>query len=135
MTISHYLSEFLKLYETIKIDTNHVQDGSDKYGLFKSPSRDISKAIGETSTITEYYQFFAFQNSICEAERKEDDEWLEDFIYFIDDFPFNYNYPNLDKGRTVTDISATGSPTPFSDTDKGIMYQISLSITYEREAQ
>ena len=38
MTISAYISNLLKEYDGIEIDTDHVSDGSDKYGLFKSPA-------------------------------------------------------------------------------------------------
>ena len=41
MTISAYIVNLLKNYDDLEIDTNHVLDGSDQYGLFKSPSRDI----------------------------------------------------------------------------------------------
>ena len=41
MTISKYISDFIEEVTDITIDTNHVQDGSDKYGLFKSPGRTI----------------------------------------------------------------------------------------------
>lgn len=133
MTISKYISDFFKLYENIKIDTNHVEDGSDKYGLFKSPSRDFQRRVDGSSEISEYYQFYAFQKSFSESERKEDDEWLEELTYWIDDFPNEYEYPELDGNRIVIDISATGSPTPMSDSDNGILYQITLKITYERK--
>lgn len=133
MTISKYISKFIQEYETIKIDTNHVEDGSDKYGLFKSPSRDMKRNIDGSTVITEYYQFFAFQKSLSESERKEDDEWLEDFTYWLDDYSVEYEYPEIDGGRRVVDITATGSPTPMTDSDNGILYQIALAITYERE--
>lgn len=133
MTISKYIVEFLELFEDIKIDTNHIKDGSDHYGLFKSPARDKQDKINGSATITEYYQFFAFQDSMSEDERLEDDEWLEKLTYWVDDFSTNYEYPEIDGSRKVTDISVTGSPTPFIDNDNGITYQIALSITYERE--
>ena len=133
MTISKYVSDFLKTYEEIDIDTNHVQDGSDKYGLFKSPSRDFVRRVDGSAQITEYFQFFAAQKSIAESERKEDDEWLEAITYWLDDFQIIYEYPELDGGRRVLDIKVTGSPTPFTDDNKRIVYQMLLSITYERE--
>lgn len=134
MTISKYISRFFNQYETLKIDTNHVEDGADKYGLFKSPSREFARRLDGSAVITEYYQFFAFQKSFSEAERKEDDEWLEEFTYWLDDYQVTEDYPAIDGGRTVVEIAATGSPTPMTDSDNGIMYQISLKITYEREA-
>ena len=133
MTISKYVADFLKLYDGIEIDTNHVQDGSDKYGLFKSPSRDFERRVDGSAKITEYFQFLAAQRSIAEEERKEDDEWLESFTYWLDDYPVIYTYPELDGSRRVLDIKATGSTTPLTDDNNRIVYQMLLSITYERE--
>lgn len=133
MTISKYIADFIKKYADIKIDTNHVGEGSDKYGLYRSPSRDITRRVDGSSVITEYFQFYASQNSISETERKEDDEWLEAFVYWVDDYPMLDEYPEIDESRLVTEIKAGGSPTPFRDDDQGILYQIAISITYERE--
>lgn len=133
MTISKYVNNFIKQYETLKIDTNHVQEGSDKYGLYKSPGMDIRRNVDGTATITENYQFLAMQRSIAEAERQEDDAWLENFVYWVIDYPLKYEYPEIDGGRIVTDITVTGAPTPLTNSDDGIMYQISLNITYQKE--
>ena len=133
MTISQYITDFLKNYENIEIDTNHVADGSDKYGMFKSPARDVRNNIDESYQITEYFNFFAKQSAIAESERKESDEWLEDFMYWLDDYPFNYEYPKIDGNRRILNIQATGCTTPMFDDENDITYQISMSITYERE--
>ena len=133
MTISQYITDFLKNYENIEIDTNHVADGSDKYGMFKSPARDVRNNIDESYQITEYFNFFAKQSAIAESERKESDEWLEDFMYWLDDYSYNYEYPKIDGNRRILSIQATGCPTPMFDDENDITYQISMSITYERE--
>lgn len=135
MTISAYIVNLLKNYEGIEIDTNHMADGSDQYGLFKSPSRDIKDFNDGTYQITEYYQFLARQSGVSKTERKEADEWLEDLAYWIDDFPYNYSFPELDKNRDVKEVSITGSPYPLEADDKETMYQIMLSITYIRERE
>lgn len=134
MTVSKYIVDFLKQFENIKIDTNHVADGSDKYGLFKSPARDITPFIDGSSEITEYYQFFARFSSVADDERKESDEWLEEFIYWLDEYLTDQvKYPELDGGRRVLEITAAGCPTAMTDNDGKILYQITLSITYEKE--
>lgn len=133
MTVSKYVADFLKLYENLKIETNHVADGSDKYGLFKSPARDFVRNVDGSTVITEYYEFLASQKSISDAERREDDEWLEAFTYWVDDYPLEYDYPEMGNGRRVVKIEATGSTTPITDDDNHIVYQMLLSITYERE--
>lgn len=135
MSISEYVSNLLSNYESMKIETNHVADGSDKYGLFKSPSRDIQQFNDGCYEVTEYYQFMAKQKAVSNRERKEADEWLEDLTYWADDFPHNYSFPELDKGRTVTSFSITGNPYPTDTKDKEILYQMSLAITYLRERE
>lgn len=135
MTISAYIVNLLSNYEGIEIDTNHVSEGSDQYGLFKSPSRDIKEFNDTSYQITEYYQFLARQAATSKSERKEADEWLEELAYWIDDFPYNYSFPPLDKNREVTGISITGSPYPMEADDKKTLYQILLSITYSRERE
>lgn len=133
MTISKYIVDFLKIIGDIEIDTNHMQDGSDQYGLFKSPSRNKKDFNDGSYEITEFYQFLARFDSVSDTERKESDELLEDLTYELDDYKLKYEYPEIDKGRRVTDISVTGNPYPMEAKDRGILYQMSLSITYERE--
>lgn len=133
MTISKYIADFLKLYETIEITTNHLAEGADKYGLFRSPARRVVHTIDGSMLVTESFTFYAAQRSISETERKEDDEWLEDLMYWVDDYGYTYDYPEIDKLRTVREITVTGTPSQFSDDNNGIIYQITLSITYERE--
>ena len=135
MTISQYIVNLLKNYEGIEIDTNHVQEGSDKYGLFKSPSRNIKNFTDGSYEVTEYYQFVARQTSLSKSERKEADEWSEDLTYWADDFSFNYEFPKLDKNRTVTGFSITGSPYPMEVDDNETLYDLSLSIVYLRERE
>ena len=135
MTISAYIVDLLKNYEGIEIDMNHVPEGSDKYGLFKSPSRSIKDFTDGSYEITEFYQFAARQKTLSSIERKEADEWLEDLTYWADDFAHNYDFPEIDKNRTVTGFSITGNPYPMEADDMETMYEMALSITYIRERE
>ena len=135
MTISQYISNLLKAYEEIEVDTNHVADGSDRYGLFKSPSRNVKEYNDSSYEITEYYQFTARQTTNSKSERKEADEWLEELAYWADDFAHNYEFPALDKNRQVTGFSITGSPYPMESGHKDTLYEMTLSITYIRERE
>lgn len=135
MTISAYIVNFLKNYKELEIDTNHVADGSDRYGLFKSPSRNIKEFTDGSYEITEYYQFMGRQVTVSKEERKEADEWLEDLTYWVDDFPINYQFPSLDKGRKVTAITVTGTPSPMEYGNDDTLFEIALSITYIRERE
>lgn len=135
MTISEYIVNLLKQNEEISIETNHVKDGSDKYGLFKSPSRYTRENIDGSYEITEYYQFEARQATSSESQRKETDEWLEDLAYWADDLGHVYEFPELDGNRRVKSFSITGNPYPMEADDRETLYQMALSITYVRERE
>ena len=135
MTISKYITELLNQNKGISVETNHIKDGSDKYGLFKSPSRNLKDLLDGSYEITEHYQFNARQNTVSEAERKEVDEWLEDLAYWADDYPLHNEFPELDKGRRFVGFSITGSPYPMEADSRETLYQMALSITYIRERE
>lgn len=135
MTISKAITEWLKGYENIKIETNHVQDGSDKYGLFKSPSRDVKNFTDGSYEATEYYNFMAKQDSTSDYDRQDADEWLEKLTYWVDDYSFNYEYPELDNGRRIIGIELNGCPYPMEADDSETLYQMALKITYSRERE
>lgn len=135
MTIAKAVASWLSFYEAMEIDTNHITDGADKYGLFKSPSRQTKEFNDGSYEITEFYQFFARQASVSEEDRKDADEWLEDLAYWADDFPFNYEYPALDRGRKIDKIELTGTPYPMESGSSDTLFQMSLSVTYIRERE
>lgn len=135
MTISEAISKWLAEYGEIVIETNHVSDGSDKYGLFKSPQRNIVGNVDYSYEITEYYQLLARLNSLSEDDRKDSDELLEKLTYWADDYPFVYEYPELDGNRQILNISVTGSPYPLSTDSSDTVYQLSIEITYTRERE
>lgn len=54
MTISEAISKWLAEYDGIVVDTNHVSDGSDQYGLFKSPQRNIVSHVAFTVSVVRH---------------------------------------------------------------------------------
>lgn len=135
MTIAAAVASWLSFYESMEVDTNHITDGSDKYGLFKSPTRTTREFSDGSYEITEFYQFFARQASVSETDRKDSDAWLEDLAYWADDFPYMYEYPELDGGRTITKIALTGVPYPMETSSGDTLFQMSLAVTYTRERE
>ena len=135
MTISAAISSWLSQIESMKIDTNHITDGSDKYGLFKAPTRNTRELIDGSYEITEYYQFFARQASTSEADRKDSDEWLENLAYIADDAGLVYELPEIDGNREITRLQLTGTPYPMETGSSDTLFQMSLSITYRRERE
>lgn len=135
MTISAYIASILSEYEGIAIETNHMETGSDQYGLYKSPGRNKKDFTDGSYEVTENFQFFARQSGLSAVERKETDEWLEDLVYWIDDYPFKSGFPDIDGSREVTGLSITGSPYAMLTESREVLYQMSISITYIRERE
>jgi hypothetical protein len=137
MTISKYISDFISDYvEGISIATNHLEDGPDRYGLFKSPARELTNYTDGSYEVTEHYQFFAKQDGVSEIDRKDSDQFLEELTYWVDDYLHNYEYPALDGGRKVLNIGITGCPYSMDvENNNEVIYQIMLSITYLRERE
>ena len=135
MTISAYIANILSEYEGIAIDMNHMAEGSDQYGLYKSPGRNKTDFTDGSYEVTENFQFFARQSAVSSAERKEADEWLEDLSYWIDDYPFVKGFPEIDGNRKVTELSITGAPYAMITESMEVLYQMSISITYIRERE
>lgn len=115
------------------IHTNHLSDGSDRYGLFRSPARTKIDNIDGSCLITEAYQFLGRLDSMSETEREDAEEQMEAFVYAVDDYIYDNDYPELTDNRTIQDVDITGCPYPVETTDEDLLYQISLSITYLRE--
>lgn len=132
MTVSKYIIDLLKTYKGIEVDTNHVSDGADQYGLFKSPARSVKTYISGEYEITENYQFLARQSNVSKSERKDADEWIEELAYWADDLGYVYDFPQLDNNRKVIGLSLTGNPYPMESDERDSLFQMSLSITYMR---
>lgn len=134
MTISESLVKWiLSLPIDIRIETDSVGAGSDRFGLYRMPQRNVENHIDGGQVITEYYQLLCRQSSKTNTDRKSTDKWLEDFIYTVDDEAYYGDLPKLGKNRRCLNVEATGSPYVMAaDTDTNL-YQIQLSITYERE--
>ena len=128
-------SAIVEIFDTLgfTICTNHLNEGSDRYGLFRSPARTTQEDIDGSYLITEAYQFFGRLDSLSETEREDAEEQMEKLVYAVDDYVYNYDFPELTDNRTIHEINITGCPYPFETTDEDLLYQISLSITYLRE--
>ncbi len=115
------------------IHTNHISDGTGRYGVFRSPARTVQEYIDGSLLITEAYQFFGRLDSLSETEREDADEQMENLVYAVDDYLLTHDYPTLTGNRTIQKVEITGCPYPFETTDEDLLYQISLNVTYLRE--
>lgn len=136
MTISNAISKWLEGYEMkpVKVNIDQVGAGADSLGIFKSPNREVVDYNDESYKITEYYNLFVVREGQEYQDRAENDEWLENFAYWVDDKGYMEEYPKLDNDRKCLRLWLSGTPYMFeAKEDNTVLYQISLGITYLRE--
>lgn len=136
MTVSRSIAEWLKGYDmtAVKVDTDQVGEGADSLGIFKSPNREVLEYNDASYQIAEYYQLFVVRDGQERRDREDNDEWLENFAYWVDDARYQGNLPQLDRDRQCTDLELAGTPYMFEARENNTaLYQVSLKITYVRE--
>lgn len=118
----------------VKVNVDLVGAVADSLGIFKSPNREVTNHNDSSYKITEYYDLFVVRESQENADREDNDRWLENFAYWVDDCSYTENYPKLDENRKCCNIWLSGTPYMFeAKEDNTSLYQISLGITYARE--
>ena len=135
MTVSKSISEWLNGYamKAVKVSTDQVGEGADSLGIFKSPNRETEEYNDNSYKISEHYQLFVVREGQEQRDREDNDEWLENFAYWVDDCQYNQDFPKLDNNRECTDIELSGTPYMFEAKENNTaLYQISLKITYIR---
>lgn len=134
MTIAKSLSEWLKsILDIVKIDTEQIGADIDSYGLYRSPDRQVETYNDDSYALTEYYQFFAKQSSQTESDRLDNDEWLENVTYTIDDKNYCEDYPVLDNNRVCIGIELNGQPYTSEAESSEAIYAMTIKITYLRK--
>lgn len=138
MTVSKAIAKWLESYDmkAVRVETDQVGEGADSLGIFKSPNREIQPYNDSSYQITEYYQLFVVREGQEERDRKDNDEWLERFAYWVDDCQYMGKFPQMDGNRKCVDIELSGTPYMFETKENNTaVYQISLKITYLRERE
>jgi len=136
MTVSESLKNWIEAanVEFVNIETDSLAPGTESFGLYRSPNREIERFIDGETVIKETFSFFGKQSGLEESDRKSNDEFWEDFVYMIDDL-FQDELPTFDGNRKCLDIAIEGYPYVFETaTDQTNIYSCSLSVTYTREA-
>lgn len=134
-TISQAVIAFLATYKELEVNADYLSEMADQSGLVKSETRTVKECIGGEHIITESYQFYATQKSAEGEKLKDTDEWLEELIYWADDYALQYEYPELTGGRHIEKINLTGVPYARDTENDEIIYKMVLTITYVRERE
>lgn len=135
MTVSEALAKWLpvSIEKGIVIQTQELQATPDSSGLYRGPERNLSVFNDGSYKITEHYQMLVRKANKTEAERRENDAFFEELVYWIDDKNYCGDLPLLDGKRRCEEVLLTGSPYIYYSDEDSAVYQLSLSVTYVRE--
>lgn len=130
MTVSTYISRFIQEYAGVKVLTAYGEGKSDENGLTKLKDRSITEFNDGSCEIIEQYQLFVKQNS--QEAVKKNDQWLEEFLYWIDDYPKTYGLKEIDASREVVALTVDGAPYALEAESPEMVYELSVSVKYRR---
>lgn len=134
MGITTGLLEWFKGCELIEalefVDVNQLPPEIEALGLYKQPSRTTEKLIDGTTLITDVYYLLFKQPSQLKRERLENDEYLENVENWVESQEWEENYPDI--GYQVHEITVTNTFYMMESEENENIYQLAISITYEK---
>lgn len=134
MGITTGLLEWFKGCELIEalefVDVNQLQPEIEALGLYKQPSRTTEELIDGTTLITDVYYLLFKQPSQLKRERLENDEYLENVENWVEGQEWEENYPDI--GYQVHEITVTSTFYMMESEENENIYQLAISITYEK---
>lgn len=132
LTISESIIEWLKSYNSSKIDTDFLKTVSDSFGLFKQPSEIVRKDVLGNQIHTEYYTLRMRFDSKVNDERISNQAYCDALRDWIDAQEAARNYPTL-CGKRCEGISVS-MPGFAEDTESDTStYQMTICIVWRKE--
>ena len=129
MTVSTYILNLIQEYADVSILTAYGESKSDKNGLVKLKNRELTEFSDGSYDITEQYQLYLKQKN----ESKTSDQWLEDLLYWVDDYSITHGFKEIDSDREVVLLTADGVPYAFETESQELVYELSVLIKYHRK--
>lgn len=130
MTVSTYISNFIQEYAGVNVLTAYGEEKSDKNGLTKLKGREITEFNDGSCEIVEQYQLFVKQKS--EEDVKTNDQWLEELLYWIDDYPKVHGLKEIDSAREVVALNVDGVPYAMEEESQEMIYELTVFVKYHR---
>ena len=132
MTVSQSVIAWLNKFEEKNVNTDIQPAKVNSYSLIKEPIINKKTFISGRVRATEHYTLMARLESQMDSSRVENSAWGEKLEEWVRDMCKKKDLPIVD-GATVQSVNVT---TPFylgkSETN-GSVYQLTISITYEKE--
>jgi len=111
-------------------DVNQLPPRSLVAGLFKQPAITKEKLIDGGEIVTENYYLLFRKAAQLKEDRINNDDFLEDVENWVFDKDFAEEYPDI--GYSVFSIESTNAFYMLERDSEDAVYQLTLSIKYER---
>ena len=82
---------------------------------------------------TEYYTFLARRNTQIEAERQDNNSFLEELGEWIDEKNLNGELPQLDGNKYCDDVSVSSGLYLYTNEDSQAVYALTIQIKYRKQ--
>lgn len=132
ITVSQSVIKWLKEFEKSSINTDIQPAKVNSYSLVKEPIINKKTFISGRVRATEHYTLMARLESQIDVSRVENNAWGESLEQWVYEKNRKKELPELE-GANVQSVAVT---TPFylgkSEANESV-YQLTISITYERE--
>ena len=131
--IIEWFSECPYVADVEEFDVNQLPPRSLVAGLFKQPAVTKEKLIDGGEIITENYYVLFRKAAQLKEERINNDDFLEAVENWVFDKDFSEEYPDI--GYKVFGVEATNAFYMLEREGEDAVYQLTLSIKYERNRQ
>ena len=137
MTVSKALIQWLYGYGNIQIDerieTDVLAQQAISYALYKEPHAIVDTYIDGSQMRTEYYTFLARRNTQIEAERQDNNVFLEELGEWIDEKNLKGDLPPLDGNKYCEYVSVSSGLYLYTNEDSQAVYALTIQIKYRKE--
>lgn len=139
MTVSESVIEWLKRFETEggrgigHVETDALKAATVSYGLAKTPQETIKKYLSGKEEHTVHFQFSARMDAKTNADRIENQNWLDALTDWIQQRDQEKDYPILREGSSCTGIRITSPYYAGQGNMDNVTYMLTVAIKYVKE--
>ena len=113
------------------IDVNQLSPELEALGVYKQPTRTVTELIDGGAIVTEIFYLLFRQPAQLAQERMSSEEYLEKVESWIEEQTWADNLPEI--GARVYSVETIDTFYMMDREENDAIYQLSMSVTYERK--
>lgn len=129
--VKDWLSACPFLDDLEAIDINQLSPALKALGVYKQPTKTVTKLIDGSAIVKEIYYLLFRQPAQLAQERISNEEYMEKIEGWVDDQNWAENFPQID--ARVYEVEAVNTFYMSGRGEDNATYQLSIAITYERK--